>query len=103
MIKRPSTQKSSKTPKRSSLILVALLLTAITVSSLIYIPIKTVRVGECPGRTIRLSLLDNGQEQINQAEMNEKKRVEDKNEILKRNPGLAMGCVPGKTYKLYIF
>lgn len=103
MIKKPNTQKLSRMSKRSSLILVVFLSTAIVASLLISIPIDTVRVGECPGPAIRLSLLSNGREQMNQARIDEKKRIEDKNEILKRIPGLAMGCVPGKTYKLYIF
>lgn len=102
--KRHSNKSLGKLPRLSLLILI---ITTLTIFVLIFVvrsvPIETVRVGECGVRSpIRVSLLFDGREEIDQAKIEAERRYQQKQEVLRANPGLALGCSPGPVYKLYL-
>lgn len=92
-------------PNRKLKILAITAIAALIISSvLLIIPISTVRVGECGGiKPTRLSLIKGDLNKLEEAKNEAKERRAVKAEVLRKNPGLAIGCSYGPTYQLYLF
>lgn len=95
--------KEIKSYRNYKVITVIFVLLFVVVSGLFMIPVETVRVGECGGaKPIRLSFVNGDVKKLEDAKKEAQDRRERKEEALKRNPGIAMGCSLGPTYQLYV-
>jgi hypothetical protein len=105
MTEKSNSKKPLKILKKPSIALpTGLILVSAATLLVMFLPIRTVRVGECNGtQSIRLSLVGGDWKKIEAAKKDAQERRAKKAEFLKQHPGFSMGCSAGPTYRLYIF
>lgn len=105
MTEKSDSQEPRRTLKQPSIAFpLGLILVSAVTLLVMFVPIRTVRVGECNGaQSIRLSLVGGDWKKIEAAKKDAQERRAKKAEYIKQHPGFSMGCSVGPTYRLYLF